>query len=220
MALLASIDRFNQRHPWSHNDFYGRWVADRVASSRAHHVLDVGCGTGNLIDRLRLQAASVTGLEPDTATARIAADRFAGSNTVTIEPVSFADHDPRRQWDAITLVAVLHHLPLTTTLQDLRAHLSPGGRLVIIGCYRQTGAADTLVSAVATIANLAMGFLKHPTCARRLPPHMRAPTAAPSETLDEIRARAAAELPGSRIHRRLFWRYSLVYDRPANDGPH
>ncbi len=37
----------------------------------------------------------------------------------------------------------------------------------------------------------------------------------PTETLAEIRAAAAAELPGARIRRRLFWRYTLVFDKPA-----
>jgi hypothetical protein len=43
---------------------------------------------------------------------------------------------------------------------------------------------------------------------------MTAPTTAPQETLAAIRAAAAQELPGARIRRRLFWRYSLLYDAP------
>jgi hypothetical protein len=45
---------------------------------------------------------------------------------------------------------------------------------------------------------------------------MTAPTADPQETLGDIRAAAEQELPGARIRRRLFWRYSLVYDAPAS----
>ncbi|MGW0202504.1 methyltransferase domain-containing protein, partial [Nonomuraea sp. NPDC003201] len=73
MALLSHLDRFNKRHPWSHNDHYGGWVVGQVAASGAGHVLDVGCGTGNLAALLRRRAATVTGLEPDPATARAAA---------------------------------------------------------------------------------------------------------------------------------------------------
>jgi hypothetical protein len=44
---------------------------------------------------------------------------------------------------------------------------------------------------------------------------MSAPTAEPQLTLAEIRQVAAQVLPGARIRRRLFWRYSLAYRAPA-----
>lgn len=42
----------------------------------------------------------------------------------------------------VTMVAVLHHLPLAATLRELRAALRPGGRLVVVGCHREDGAGD------------------------------------------------------------------------------
>ncbi|MEQ4716041.1 hypothetical protein [Nonomuraea sp. B19D2] len=132
-----------------------------------------------------------------------------------IEGAGFGQRDRSRQWDAITLVAVLHHLPLPETLHDLRECLSPGGRLVVIGCHREASPADFLVSTAALATNPIMGLIKHPSRARSLPLQMTAPTAPAHETLNEIRMQAAAALPGARIRRRLFWRYSLVYDKPG-----
>ncbi|MFI6739098.1 class I SAM-dependent methyltransferase [Nonomuraea sp. NPDC050451] len=215
MALLSHLDRFNKRHPWSHNDHYGGWIAGQVAASGAGHVLDVGCGTGNLAALLLRRAATVTGLEPDPATARVAAERFAGDPAVTIVQTDFAGRDQRRRWDAVTLVAVLHHLPLVPTLRDLRGCLAPGGRLVVVGCYREAGPADLLAALPAMVANPIMGLVKHPARADVPPLHMTAPTAEAQETLADIRAAAAQELPGARVRRRLFWRYTLVYDAPA-----
>jgi hypothetical protein len=40
---------------------------------------------------------------------------------------------------------------------------------------------------------------------------MSAPAAAATMTLSEIRHVAARDLPGARIRRHLFWRYSLIY---------
>ncbi|MFI6813647.1 class I SAM-dependent methyltransferase [Nonomuraea sp. NPDC050328] len=210
MALLAHLDRFNRRHPWSHNDHYGPWIARQVRGAR--QVLDVGCGTGNLVALLRRGGAAVTGLEPDPATARLAVERFAGDPGVAIVRTGFDGREPGRRWDAVTLVAVLHHLPLVPTLRELRECLVPGGRLVVVGCYRQDGAGDLFAALAAVVANPVVGLLKHPRRAVATPAHMAAPVAEPRETLGEIRAAAARELPGARIRRRLFWRYSLVYD--------
>ncbi|WP_431970034.1 class I SAM-dependent methyltransferase [Nocardia sp. bgisy134] len=215
MTLISRIYRFNRRRPWSHNDFYGGWVVDRVASSKARSVLDIGCGTGNLIGRLRVRVEHVTGIEPDPEAARVAAARFADIPSVVIEQRRFDQRDPARQWDAITLVASLHHLPLTQTLRDLDRCLAPGGCLVVIGCYRESGVVDLAIGLVATVANMVIGVLKHPRPTDHFPLEMTAPTAPPRETLSEIRAVAGEHLRGARIRRRLFWRYSLVYDKPS-----
>lgn len=134
LVLLSRLDAFNRRHPWSHNDHSGSWVIRKVVDAGARHVLDVGCGTGNLIACLHRNATTVTGLEPDPATARLAAEFFAGDPDVTIVVADFAGREPKRRWDAITLVAVLHHFPLVSTLREC---LTPGGRLVIVGCHRE-----------------------------------------------------------------------------------
>lgn len=215
--LLAQLDRFNRRHPWSHNDHYGRWATRQVSSSRASDVLDVGCGTGNLVARLRRHATTVTGLEPDPATGRVAAERFADDTQVAILHTDFAGRDRQLRWDAITMVAVLHHLPLAPTLRELRGCLAPGGRLVIIGCYRAASVIDLLVDLPAIIANPVIGLIKHPARADVMPHHMRAPTTDPSETLADIRRVATHELAGARVRRRLFWRYTVVFDRPTTD---
>lgn len=215
VTLFSRIDRFNERHPWSHNDLYGGWVVRQLRSSEARSVLDIGCGTGNLVDRLRACVDRVTGIEPDSATARVAAARFAEDAAVVIEQLRFDQLGSSHQWDAITLVATLHHLPLVDTLRDLERRLSPGGRLVIIGCFRGAGPIDYATGAVASVANLIVGTIKHPRPSDHIPIEMTAPTAAPRESLSEIRCAAAEYLPGSRIRRRLFWRYSLVYNKAA-----
>lgn len=212
--LRTRLDRFNQRHPWSHNDHFGRWIARQVSASGARNVLDVGCGTGNLVARLRRHATTVTGLEPDPATHRLAAERFADDAEVDIIGTDFAGRDPQRRWDAVTMVAVLHHLPLAPTLRELRGCLTSGGRLVVVGCHRAIGALDLLADLPSILANPVIGLVKHPSRAAAPPRHMSAPTAEPAETLADIRAVVEQELPGARIRRRLFWRYSLVFDEP------
>jgi hypothetical protein len=70
--------------------------------------------------------------------------------------------------------------------------------------------ATHLTDAVAIPANVVLGILK----SRGAGPAslaMSAPTATASTSLREVLAVAARILPGARIRRRLFWRYTLDY---------
>ncbi|MEU3017826.1 class I SAM-dependent methyltransferase [Nocardiopsis sp. NPDC007018] len=213
--VAAWLNRLNRRHPWSHNDRLAPWVVRRVAASGAREVLDVGCGTGNLLARLRRRVDAVTGLEPDPETANLAVSRFADVPGITVVRTGLDGRAPGRRWDAVTMVAVLHHLPLEPTLRELRSVLVPGGRLVVVGCHRDATPADHLLGVFSAVLNPLVGLLRHPVPASEPPAHMRAPTREPEWTLDQIRAAVARELPGARVRRRLFWRHTLVYDHPS-----
>nr|WP_233571664.1 hypothetical protein [Cellulomonas triticagri] len=107
-------------------------------------------------------------------------------------------------------VAVLHHLDMAAALAAWRSWVRPRGRLVVVGCYREVSAADRWVSALAVPANLLLGALLHRRATEaRL--GATAPTAAPEVTLADVRATVRVLLPGARVRRRLFWRYSVVW---------
>ncbi|NLU82957.1 class I SAM-dependent methyltransferase [Rhodococcus sp. HNM0569] len=211
--LAAALGRFNGRHPWNHNDLYAPWIASRLREVGAREVLDIGCGTGNLIARLRRDVAVTHGVEPDPAAARAATERFVADPRVTVVNEPFTGRKTPR-CDAITAVAVLHHLPLVWAVREMRESLAPGGRLVIVGCYRDESVGDAVAGIASALLNPVIGMLMHPRRAASLPSSMRVPTVSPRETLAEIRAAVAAELPGARVRRRLFWRYTVVYDAP------
>lgn len=72
---LGALGRFTDRHPWSHNDAYSGWVvrqARRVRATGGRTALDVGCGTGHLVELLARELPNVAGLEPDQASAELA----------------------------------------------------------------------------------------------------------------------------------------------------
>jgi SAM-dependent methyltransferase len=197
-ALLARIDAVNRAHPWSHNDHYLRWVLRQLPPG-AGRVLDVGCGTGNLARALRSRGLDVDAIDRDPAMAAAAGGRVADLMSLPAVP----------GYDVVTAVAVLHHLPLVPALQRMRALLRPGGRLVIVGCYRAATAADRAVDLAAVPANLLVGLAKSGGAgAARVA--MSAPTAPARETLPEIRAAAST----ATVRRRLFWRYTLTWTRP------
>ena len=204
-ALVRRIDAVNRAHPWSHNDHYRRWVLRQVPPG-AGRALDVGCGTGGLVRALAAVVPEVTGIDPDPRVVALAGPGCRVGDLLSV-PAGPA-------YDLVTAVAVVHHLPAAAALAHLRALLRPGGRLAVVGCYRASTPADHLVGLVAVPANLLVGLARrrHAAAARVA---MSATTAPPRETLPELRALAARILPGARLHRRLFWRYTLTWTAPA-----
>ena len=174
--------------------------------------LDVGCGTGNLVRRLALVFPSVTGIEPDAATAAIAAQRFQDSGTIRIAQHRF-DEESRQNYDLIVFSASLHHMELMATLIRVRSMLRPGGRVVIVGVARETSA-DIARSLVSLVLNPIIGFLRHPQPVSEPPVNMQAPAIEATEAFDDIRAIADQVMPGIRMRRRLFWRYTAYWMAP------
>lgn len=216
MGVITRLDGFNRRHPWSHNDHYGRWILRNLRGVRSGRALDVGCGTGNLIELLRRRFDVVVGVEPDPTTSAAVRARFVHDENVIIDARRIEDFVSEAKYDAITVVAALHHLPVDESMTRLRGLLEPGGRLVVVGCYRSTTATDGLLSVLATVCNPVVGVVKHRRVASESLKAMTAPTADPGESMADVQRAAASCLPGSRIRRRLFWRYTLIYDaRPA-----
>lgn len=131
-----------------------------------------------------------------------------------------AEVSAQGEFDLITMIASLHHLPLRSTLERCRGLLAPGGRLLVVGLARQTTApADLAWELGSAAANPVLGLLAHPRPHRGPRPAERFPVADPRETVAEIAA-AAAELLGgdARVTRRIPFRYTLSWQRPAQSA--
>jgi SAM-dependent methyltransferase len=175
--------------------------------------LDVGCGTGHLLTRLAGVMPEVVGIEPDARTAARARDTVTETQNATVrdepfDPAAFGE----ATFDLVTFVAVLHHLPLEQTLKDARSLLRPGGRLVVVGLAREAPT-DLPWSVTSLLLNPLIGLVRHPRRALEVPSSMTAPTLEPMETFDQIASIARRVLPGVRMRRGLFWRYTAVWVR-------
>ncbi len=226
-ALVRSLgrghSRFNARHPWSHNEHYHAWILSRLPAGRGA-ALDVGCGSGVLLDALAVRFTRVAGIDPDAAMAARAASRFSSAPNVTIRRVSlgdFAAEGHLGEFDAVTLVAVLHHLNLETALPALGRLVAPGGRLLIVGLAKVTSASDLAIDLLSAVLNPLVGLWKHPRGVRVAgPPHDPAmPVRDPQESFAQIRDAASRHLPGARARRRLFFRYTLEWTAPYSAEP-
>jgi SAM-dependent methyltransferase len=195
--------------PWNHNIAYFPFI-EKVASSRPRRsALDVGTGDGMLAARLSTSIPAVVGLDlhqeqVDNAKALQAAVpglRFAVGDILTVDL-------PEAPFDFVACSATLHHLDLAAGLARLAELTVPGGTLVVVGLARNESLADWILSGLSVlpvrIARAGRGWHEH-----------GAPKRDPQESWAEVKSAIAAALPGSAFRRRLYWRYSVVWEKPS-----
>ncbi|MFI9604946.1 class I SAM-dependent methyltransferase [Streptomyces sp. NPDC052043] len=209
--VLGALEQFNAAHPWDHNAHYHPWIL-RQLPRRFDSALDVGSGSGDLARLLARRASTVHGIDSDPG---IIAQ--ARALTPPASPVTFTTADaltgvPADSYDVITCVAAIHHLPFTDALTVFRRHLAPGGTLVVLGLSRPTTPGDHLLGAVAIPLNAATGWLKNSGRTAPRPVSMTASTRPADMSFPDIVREARSILPGARLSRRLFWRYTLVWN--------
>jgi len=217
-----ALAKINARHPWNHNEHFHGWILRNLPARRGVAV-DVGCGKGVLAGKLATQFAHVTGIDRDAGMVAAASARLRGCPPVSIRRCDFADFVSTAaggEADLITMVAVLHHLDLGDALARIPRLVAPGGRLLVVGLGRPDSVADLAFDVVSGAANPVMGMIKHPRAVR--PPERAVdaqpvmPVMDPATTFAEIANAARTHLPGSTVRRRLFFRYTLLWEKPGS----
>jgi SAM-dependent methyltransferase len=210
---LRALERFNAAYPWDHNAHYHRWIL-RQLPRRFNRALDVGSGSGDLARLLAGRADAVQAVDSDPVITAQAQKLTPSGLLVTFTVADALAEFPAGPYDVITCVATIHHLPFTQALTQFRRHLAPGGTLVTVGLSRAQTPADHLLGVVAIPANAAVGCLKNKGHPSPRPLSTTARTRSADMTFDDIVHEARDVLPGARLRRRLFWRYTLVWNQP------
>jgi deazaflavin-dependent oxidoreductase (nitroreductase family) len=197
------------RREWNHNIAYHdvvlAWMPDRCGTA-----LDVGCGDGRLVRAIAGHAGLVTGIDTDHASIEQARALGKGCDNVRfIEGDFLTEPFDDSQFDLITAVATLHHMPLDRALTRAKQLLAPGGVLVIVGCARPSGLLDLAYDIAGSVANKVAtrrrGYWQHD-----------APINDPTTSYTEVRRIAGSQLPGHTYRRRLYFRYTITWTRPAD----
>jgi SAM-dependent methyltransferase len=206
---------------WDHNAYYHRLLLSYLPRP-CERVLDVGCGAGALAARLAGEAGHVDALDRSPVMIEAARQAVPGNVTCLLGDV-MREPLPAGHYDAIVSDTALHHMPLHAVLPRLAAALRPGGVLAAVALPRLdlpreaaaelAGAAGHWVLGAAFAVLRASGsgsWYERPLSSGAMPMVLDPPL-----TTREARVVATAALPGARVRRLAYWRYLLVWQRPA-----
>lgn len=114
-------------------------LLDRADLQRGHRVLEIGCGTGNLLRALgrRRLEVEATGIDPDPAALRLARRKAARAHLPIRYEQAFAGELPLPDegFDRVLSAFMLHHLDdaeRLRALREVRRVLRPGGQLHVV----------------------------------------------------------------------------------------
>jgi ubiquinone/menaquinone biosynthesis C-methylase UbiE len=146
---------------------------------------------------------------------RVARDRSGATPNIKYEIGDVVSIQlPTNHFDCVASIATLHHLPLEDMLLKMKESLTVGGTLIVLDLFEIEKFTDALLSALAYPVSAAMKILKGSRLrtsrvVREVwAEHNRSDS---YPTMSKIRKLSALVLPGARIKRHLFWRYSITW---------
>jgi ubiquinone/menaquinone biosynthesis C-methylase UbiE len=127
--IAADYDRHRPAYPDELLD-----QACRVAGiGSGDHVLEVGCGSGQLTRGLVARGLHVTALEPGTSLIALARQNLAGAGEVDFLNAQFEDALlPREQFRAVFSASAFHWVDPKVSWQKAADVLVPGGTLALV----------------------------------------------------------------------------------------
>ncbi|MFT3888431.1 MAG: class I SAM-dependent methyltransferase [Arachnia sp.] len=177
-------------------------------------VLDVGCGRGELLAALAPHARRVVGADLDAEMRAQAARRCAGLPNVSVVDRAWTEVDG--PFEAVTMIAVLHHLDVDSALRDVRRLLAPGGRFLAVGLAVPRTPRDHLWEVASIVTNPLIGYVKHPWPSRVGPQPAPFPVKDPTMSFDELRQAVEEAMPGAIMRHRLGFRHTIAWTKPLS----
>jgi SAM-dependent methyltransferase len=128
--LLAGGEEAERERAWLRETLYVDITAELAAHGAGTHVLDIGCGQGELLQWLVEQGYEAEGIEPSADAAEVARERGLNVRTATLEDL--LEDGPLPLYDAVLILNVLEHTPRPEdVLRGIRSVLAPGGLLYV-----------------------------------------------------------------------------------------
>jgi 2-polyprenyl-3-methyl-5-hydroxy-6-metoxy-1,4-benzoquinol methylase len=189
---------------WNHNTHYHDRLLNAVPRPCAR-ALDIGCGRGGFSRKLAHVAGAVDAIDVNANAVAHAEVENAGITNLRFIQRDFLTWETSERYDAITMIATLHHMPFDAAVERATTLLRPGGVLIVLGLDRSPTVIHQLAQAALAVPVSRFYRVTRPTS------EVGAPIKEPEMTLRQIRTRARVLLPDAAIARHLLWRYSLIW---------
>jgi trans-aconitate methyltransferase len=195
-------------HGWNRNTHYHDQLLASIPPG-CRRALDIGCGLGTFARRLSRVSAHVDALDRERGVIERARRLSQDMPNIRFIEADFMTWAPETTYDAVSMIAAVHHLPFSTAIAKAADLLRPGGVLLVVGLDRSPNLFHYLATgAIATLITLWYRAVRRVAV-------VGAPIEDPQMTLREIREETSRLLPGATIRRHALLRYSLVWTKPV-----
>lgn len=203
---------------WTANNHYHNLLLKYVPKN-CEQALEIGCGTGAFARQLAKRCGRVVALDLSAEMIRVARSRSTQFDNLEFQLADAMTWNfPRSHFDFICSIATLHHLEQRELFVKMRDALKPSGVLVVLDLVESNGLVERMLDVIALGVSPTLRLIRN----GRLNPPLEVRKAWEQHgkhdhysTIPQMRALAGEILPGSNVKRRLLWRYSLVYQKPA-----
>lgn len=203
---------------WDHNNHYHSFLLKQLPVQR-QAALDIGCGTGEFSRLLSKRFEKVIATDLSSNMIGVAKQRSRQFSNIDFQVADVMQWEPTtEQFDVIVSIATLHHLPVESLLPNIETALKPGGRLIILDLLEHESWRDKLSDFVAVPLNWLFQMFKNshmqqsPEAAAAMREHLRTDEYL---TISQARRLYTRTLRGAKVRKHLFWRYSVVWEKPA-----
>lgn len=219
-SVEADFDRLAllDEEGWTSNNHYHDLLLSHVPQN-CENALEIGCGTGAFARELAKRCKQVVALDLSAEMIRVARSRSTQFDNLEFQLADAMTWNfPQSHFDFICSIATLHHLEQRELFVKMRDALKPHGVLVVLDLVESNGLIERMQDVIGLGVSGALrlmhnGRLNPPAEVRKAwEQHGKHDHYA---TIAQMRALADEILPGSTVKRRLLWRYTLVYQKPA-----
>ena len=201
---------------WNHNNCYFEYLLKFIPNN-AGTCLDIGCGKGELSFMLSKRCKKVIAV--DLADKMIEKAKALHSNK-NIEYICGNILDMKFEnssLDVIITTATAHHLPFEWLLCFAKEKLKKSGKLIILDLAKAKSLSDYIIWGGAFIPNIVMNLIKNGRL-QKDDAHSKEVWERHGKhdtymTMDEIKLLTKKYIPTAKIKRKLFWRYSLIWQK-------
>ena len=146
------------KNVWNHNYAYHNWIKSNIEENST--VLDVGCGDGTLVYKIKNICKKVYGI--DTSKKSIdTANKDNKYDNVTFINDDFIKRDfGNIKFDSIIFVASIHHMNMERALIKAKELLNNNGKIIIVGLSKPSSVIDNIIELLRVIPSFIISKIK------------------------------------------------------------